>query len=31
MMKGLIGRCLKHEATLESVRSKAEQTKDELN
>ena len=31
MMKGLMGRCLKHEATLESVRSKAEQTEDELN
>ena len=31
MMKGLMGRCLKHEVTLERVRSKAEQTKDELN
>ena len=31
MMKGLIGQCLKHEATLERVRSKAEQTEDELN
>ena len=31
MMKGLMGRCLKDEATLECVRSKAEQTKDELN
>ena len=31
MMKGLIGRCLKHEATLERVRSKAEQMEDELN
>ena len=31
MMKGLIERCLKHEATLERVQSKAEQTKDKLN
>ena len=31
MMKGLMGRCLKHEATLERVRSKAEQKEDELN
>ena len=31
MMKGLMGQCLKHEATLERVRSKAEQTEDELN
>ena len=31
MMKRLMGRCLKHEATLERVRTKAEQTKDELN
>ena len=31
MMKGLMGWCLKHEATLERVRSKAEQTEDELN
>ena len=31
MMKGLMGRCLKHEATLERVRSKAKQTEDELN
>ena len=31
MMKGLMGWCLKHEVTLERVRSKAEQTKDELN
>ena len=31
MVKGLMGRCLKHEATLERVRSKAEQTEDELN
>ena len=30
-MKGLIGRCLKHEATLERVRSKEEQTEDKLN
>ena len=31
MMKGLMGRCLKHEATLERVRTKTEQTEDELN
>ena len=31
MMKGLMGRCLKHEATLEHVRSKPEQMEDELN
>ena len=31
MMKGLMGRCLKHEAALEGVRSKAEQTEYELN
>ena len=31
MMKGLLGRCLKHEATLERVQSKVEQTEDELN
>ena len=31
MMKGLMGRCLKNEAALEHVRSKAEQTEDELN
>ena len=31
MMKGLMGRCLKHEATLERVRTKAKQTEDELN
>ena len=31
MMKGLMGWCLKNEAALESVRSKAEQTEDELN
>ena len=31
MMKGLMGRCMKHEAALEGVRSKAEQTEDELN
>ena len=30
-MKGLMGRCLKHEAALERVQSKAEQTEDELN
>ena len=31
MMKGLMGRCLKHDMTLERVRSKVEQTEDELN
>ena len=31
MMKGLMGRCLKHEAALKGVRSKAEQTEYELN
>ena len=31
MMKGLMGQCLKNEATLEHVRFKAEQTEDELN
>ena len=31
MMKGLMGRCLKHEATLKRVQSKVEQTEDELN
>ena len=31
MMKGLMGLCLKNEAALERVQSKAEQTKDELN
>ena len=31
MMKGLMGQCLKHKATLEHVRSKAEYTEDELN
>ena len=31
MMKGLMGRCLSHEMTLERVRAKAEQMKDELN
>ena len=31
MMKELMGRCLKHEVTLECVRIKAEQTEDELN
>ena len=30
-MKGLMGQCLKDEAALERVRSKAEQTEDELN
>ena len=31
MITGLMGWCLKHEATLERVRSKAEQMEDELN
>ena len=31
MMKGLMGRCLKHKATLKRVWTKVEQTKDELN
>ena len=31
MMKGLMGRCLKHEVTLKRVWAKAEQTEDELN
>ena len=31
MMKGLMGRCLNHKATLEHVWTKAEQTEDELN
>ena len=31
MMKGLIGQCLKNEAALEHVQSKAEQMKDKLN
>ena len=31
MMKGLMGWCLKHEATLEHIWTKAEQTEDELN
>ena len=30
-MKGLMGRCLSHETTLERVRAKTEQTEDELN
>ena len=30
MMKRLMGRCLKHEVSLERVRSKAEQMEDEL-
>ena len=30
MMKGLMGRCLNHEVSLERVRSKAEQTENEL-
>ena len=31
MMKGLMGQCLKNEVALECVRSKVEQTEDELN
>ena len=31
MMKGLMVRCLKHERTLECVRTKAKQTEDEMN
>ena len=31
MMKGLMGRCLKHKATLERVWTKVKQTEDELN
>ena len=31
MIKGLMGRCLKNEAALERVRSKAKQTEDEMN
>ena len=31
MMKGLMDRCLNHEATLELVRAKAEQTESELS
>ena len=31
MMKGLMGRCLKHEVTLKRVRTKTEQTEDKLN
>ena len=31
MMKGLMGLCLNHEATLERVRTKAEQTENEPN
>ena len=31
MMKRLMGRCLKHEATLKRVWTKAEQMEDELN
>ena len=31
MMKRLIGWCLKHEVTLERVRTKAEQMEDGLN
>ncbi|XP_030961670.1 uncharacterized protein LOC115983174 [Quercus lobata] len=31
MMKGLMGRCLSHETTLERVRAKATSTEDELN
>ena len=31
MIKGLMGRCLKNEAALERVWSKAKQTEDEMN
>jgi len=31
MMKGLIGRCLNHETTLDCIRAKASLTEDELN
>ena len=31
MMKGLIGRCLNHETTLDRVRAKANEMEDELN
>ena len=31
MMKGLMGRCLKNEAALKCVQSKAKQTEDKLN
>ena len=31
MMKGLIGRCLNHETSLDRLRAKANLTKDELN
>ena len=31
MMKGLMGWCMKHEVALERVRSKVEQTENELN
>ena len=31
MMKGLMGRCLHHETTLECVRAKADLTEDELS
>jgi len=30
MMKGLIGRCLNHEMTLDRIRAKANSTEDEL-
>ena len=30
-MKGLMGRCLKHETTLDCVRTRANKTEDELN
>ena len=31
MMKGLIGRCLNHETVLDYIRTRANETKDELN
>ena len=31
MMKGLMGQCLNHETTLDHVRKRANETKDELN
>ena len=31
MMKGLMGRCLNHEMTLERIQAKVKQTEDELN
>ena len=31
MMKGLMGRCLNHETSLDRIRAKANATKDKLN